>query len=705
MLLLLILPNHPTSAQSPVPPATQPARQYGRLPASPLPGDHLLEKYFEQRTRELSERCLAEVTSAEHWKSHKEQYRQELKEMLGLWPEPPRTDLKAVTTGTLDHPDFTVEKIQFQSMPGLYVTGNLYIPKHLKAKAPAILYVCGHGNVVKDGVSYGSKTSYQHHPAWFARNGYVSFVIDTLQLGEIQGIHHGLHREKMWWWISRGHTPAGVEAWNAIRALDYLETRPEVDATKFGITGRSGGGAYSWWTAAIDTRIKVAVPVAGITDMQNHVVDGVIEGHCDCMFMVNTYRWDFAKVAALISPRPLLLSNTDKDSIFPLDGVVRLHQQVRRIYQLEGAADKLGLLITEGPHKDTQELQVPAIKWFNRWLRNDLEPVPNFASKFFEPEQLKVFKELPADQRNTRIQETFVAKAPPPAMPTDAAGWARQREQWLTALKAKTFAAWPADDKPAVPKHLFSETSNGVELHGFEIESQQHVPLRLYVAIGAQVAEPDLVVVNVVDQKLWETSLATYKPSFAGLKDLTLPDAIPGEIESTMKMLKGTKWAMAYVAVRGIGPTAWSGDEKRLTHLARRFSLLGEPLDGMRVWDVRRTIQAVRSLPRMKGAKIWLQGQDRMAGIALYASLFEPDIARLDLWHLPTTHDQGGNGPDLLNVLQVLDIPTAVAMAAERSKVRIYREQSQPAAAWSYPTDVSLKLGWGNDRVQLRDAR
>src|SRR5439155_1435406 len=80
-----------------------------------------------------------------------------------------------------------------------------------------------------------------------------------------------------WWWASRGYTPAGVEAWNGIRALDYLETRPEVDRSRIGITGRSGGGAYSWWIAALDDRIKVAVPTAGITTLKNHILDGAID--------------------------------------------------------------------------------------------------------------------------------------------------------------------------------------------------------------------------------------------------------------------------------------------------------------------------------------------------------------------------------------------------------------------------------------------
>src|SRR5204863_781790 len=183
------------------------------------------------------------------------------------------------------------------------------------------------------------------------------------------GLHHGTYREGMWWWNSRGYTPAGVEAWNCIRALDYLGTRPEVDTNRFGATGRSGGGAYSWWIAALDDRIKAAAPVAGITDLHNHVVDGTVEGHCDCMFMVNTYRCDYPQVAALVAPRPLLVVNTDADSIFPLDGVVRTHTHLRRIYSLLHAPEMVGLVIGPGPHKDTQDLQLPVFRWFNRHLK------------------------------------------------------------------------------------------------------------------------------------------------------------------------------------------------------------------------------------------------------------------------------------------------------------------------------------------------
>ncbi len=105
--------------------------------------------------------------------------------MLGLDPMPVRTPLKATVTGKAQHEDFEVWKVNYQSMPRLSETGNPYVPKGLKKRAPTILYVCGRGRVKKDDISYGNKVHYHHHGSWFARNGYVCLTIDTLQLGEI----------------------------------------------------------------------------------------------------------------------------------------------------------------------------------------------------------------------------------------------------------------------------------------------------------------------------------------------------------------------------------------------------------------------------------------------------------------------------------------------------------------------------------------
>jgi dienelactone hydrolase len=660
------------------------------------PADEMLAAYFRAETASLAARCLADVKTLEQWTSHRDESRRQLAEMLGLWPMPEKTDLKPVITGKLDHAEFTVEKLHFQSRPGLYVTGDLYLPKGLTKPAPAILYVCGHGTVKKNGIAYGAKIPYQHHAAWFARNGYVCLIIDTLQLGEIEGIHHGTYRENMWWWHSRGYTPAGVEAWNGIRSIDYLQSRPEVDGTKIGITGRSGGGAYSWWVAALDDRIKVVVPVAGITDMQNYVVDGAIEGHCDCMFMVNTYRWDFAQVAALVAPRPLLISNSDKDTIFPLDGVVRLHEQVRRIYRLYGADDKLGLLITEGLHKDTQELQIPAFRWFNRFLKGE-QPIIEMAAKpFFEPEQLKVFTQNPTDQLNTKIQETFVPMAPPPTVPESKEQWEKQRNAWLAALRAQSFSGWPTTPGDLNLKEVFSVKRHALHFQAFDFSSQENVPLRFILLSRENLNPVGFIALDVLDELGWQSNLLQLSAGFAAdPKDIDPFPANEPSFAKTREIILSSGLTMAFVVPRGIGPTAWTGDDKKQIQIRRRFALLGQTVDGMRVWDTRRAIQAIRTIDQFKAAPIGMTAGRGMAGVALYASLFEPNINSLNLFLVPKSHQEG---PDLLNVLKFMDMPSAVALAAERCKVRLL---GMDPADWSYPAAVAAKLGWPEDRLEF----
>jgi cephalosporin-C deacetylase-like acetyl esterase len=660
--------------------------------------DKQLAEYFHDQTMELSDKCLSNIKSLDDWKTKRLLYRKQLFEMLGLEPLPEKTDLKPVITGKVEQDEFTVENIYFQSRPGLYVTANLYIPKNIEKPVPAILYVSGHGPVKKNNISYGNKVSYQHHGAWFARHGYICLTLDSLQMGEIEAIHHGTYRYDMWWWNSRGYTSAGVEAWNCIRALDYLQTRSEVDKDRIGVTGRSGGGAYSWWIAALDDRIKTAVPVAGITDLQNHVVDGCVEDHCDCMYIVNTYRWNYPIVAALVAPRPLLISNSDKDTIFPLDGVVRLHKKVREIYRLYDADDKLGLQITEGPHKDTQELRIHAFVWFNRFLKGENPLIDKPAVPFFEPEQLKVFDELPADEINTKIQESFVPTAAEPRVPKSAEKWARMCKAWMRNLRKKSFRGWPrrAQAGPLDIHRVFSVKREGIQFSAFDFTSQPHVRLRLYLARNAGLDNPEAVTLNILNENGWSKWLAAMRVGFENeLGDQKLPEPDKQLFMSIQDMIKVSNQVIAYIAPRGIGLDAWNDDERKQVQIRRRFMMLGQTADGMRVWDVRRAIQALRSFESIAEAPMTLAGMSKMAGLALYASLFEPGITRLDLGYLPVTHH---DGPTILNVMRYLDMPQALAMAAERSQVRLVQEDG---SGWKFPKDVAKSFHWPEDKFKI----
>jgi dienelactone hydrolase len=677
-------------------------------------GDSLLDAYFRRQVQTIAEAALADVKTRADWEKKRPELRRQFLDMMGLWPLPPRTDLKPVVTGTLDGPGFTVEKLHFQSAPGLYVTANLYVPKIAKLPAPAVLYVCGHGPTIVDGVSYGTKVTYQHHPAWFASNGYVCLILDTLELGEIQGIHHGTYRYDMWWWQTLSYTPAGIECWNAMRGLDYLQSRKEVDPKRLGVTGRSGGGATSWWLAAADDRVQCIVPVAGIGDLQAHVVEGavpryqhgVLPGHCDCMYFVNTYRWDFTQVAALCAPRPLLLGNSDADAIFPVAGYRRIADKVRHIYDLYGAGDKFALMETTGPHKDTPELRRGAYRWMNRWLKNDTSEVAEPELAKFTPQQLKVFSRFPDYVANATIHESFIRPANPelPNVPeVTRQWWAGQSQEWRRSLRERVFRGWPENPPPLNQRPAADIVHSGLRLRAFDFTSEEEVELRLWLLTAAKVEKPSLVVLTAADEPAWEEWRRDLGPAFAKalLTDapLRLDEA---KFEQNRRTLEYYKWAFALVAPRGIGPTHWSDAEiiDKATvpkQVRRRFALVGQTLDGQRVWDVRRALAVLHGMPDVKGAALALQGKNDMAGTALYAALFEPIVSRLDLWNLPPSHQQG---PTFLNVRRILDTPQAIALALPR-EIHLHVADAEQVAAWDWPLRLQKALGRNDLHVEV----
>ncbi len=641
-----------------------------KVPATP-PGEAMIEKYFRTQVKQIADDPLKGITSKAEWEKRRPELRKQFLAMMGLDPLPERTKLNAKVTGTVDGEGFVVEKLVFESRPGLFVTANVYSPKAKgDKKYPAILYVCGHGNVIEDKISYGSKAYYQYHPAWFAAHGYVCVVLDTLQLGEIPGEHHGTYKLNQWWWQSYGYTPGGVELWNAIRALDYLETRPDVDAKKIGVTGRSGGGATSWWVLAADDRPVCFAPVAGIADLYAHVCEGqtdrlrtgVIAGHCDCMFMVNDHRWDFPLVAALAAPRPLLLGNSDEDDIFPVAGYRRLAKPVATVYGWYDAADKFQLLETKGPHKDTPELRVGINRWMNRWLKGDTTTaVTDDLPAKLTPQQLKVLKGTPDGAINADMPAA-VLRPPTIDIPQSdevaKAWWPKKREQLLSELAATSFRAWPTKPADVSPELISDIAAGGARVRTYSFESEPGIVLQLQLATSGTSAKR---------------------------VTLTVADKSPVELTPTDLV------AAAVVYPRGVGPTRWAEPGSVTeTQIRRRFPLIGQTLEGGRVWDVRRAVQVLSVVS--KGKAVTLSGDGTAAGIALYASLFEPDVTTVALVRPPTTF-RDPTSPAFLGAAKILDHPHAVAMAATEKSVNLTLSDRADPAAWDWAVRLQKQTG------------
>lgn len=676
-------------------------------------GERLLQAYWKGQIEEIGSRGLNQIRSREEWEKQRPELRRQLLDMLGLWPLPARTDLKSMVTGQVETEWYRVEKVAFQSMPGLYVTANLFLPLKVTRPAPTILYLCGHSPVIVDGVSHGNKVAYQHHGAWFAEHGYVCLVLDTLQLGELQGLHHGTHHLGMWWWQGRGYTPAGIECWNAMRALDYLETRKEVDAKRFGVTGRSGGGAGAWWLAAADDRPQCIVPVAGIADLRAHLFDGergrflqgVIDGHCDCMYFINRYRWDFDQVMALCAPRPVLLGNSDTDDIFPVGGYRRPAARARRIYEFYGAAERFDLAETQGGHVDTPELRQAAYAWMNRWLGNKKADLKEISRPLLKPEQLRVFQQPPRDALNARIHE--IQRRPvdlplPDPQADPVTQWRIQSEALRESLRSDVFRGWPTNPGPYHLQAAEDLCHQGLRLRAFDFVSEENVPLRFWLLSQVGADRLQQVEIKVLDESGWQDAIQELDPVFRGSLQGNGPDGtVPSRANGRGIRSNDRSSATVWVVPRGIGPTRWipAGADGKAADagIRRRFALLGQTLDGQRVWDIYRATLAIRSLPDCKEAAMVLEGKGEIGIDALYAFLLrnEANIEKLHLIDPPASHDQG---PALLNVRSYLDIPQVVALAMTRP-IRITVHNPLEVNKWDWP--IRLQKMLGTDRLKI----
>jgi dienelactone hydrolase len=605
--------------------------------------DEMIHKYLAAEVERISKNFLDGAKTRAEWEVKRPRLKDEFLDMLGLRPLPEKTDLRATVTGQIERGDVVIEKLHFQSRPGLYVTANYYRPKVLpkpsEKKLPTVLYVCGHSGRGRDG----NKTAFQDHGLWFASNGYVCLIVDTLQLGEVAGKHHGTYNLGRFWWHSRGYTPAGVECWNGIRAIDYLCTRPEVDPDRIGVTGISGGGATTVWIAAADDRVKVAVPVSGMSDLQSYVTNKVINGHCDCMFVHNAYQWEWTTILALFAPKPLLFANSDNDTIFPMDGNRRIVARLRQCYAMHGAKDKVDEYVSKGGHDYRPDLRIQIFGFFNNYLRGDPVPTQVKDADFpkIDGKELRVFpedKDLPKDAINATVDEVFVPKA----------------EVKLPA-EAKDFAAWKAGLVKQLRERVFRALPE-------KVPAAERVPPR--GALRRLWTESPGISVPVV------TIVLPNRGDRGGLSYVILNPDENGEMAAAEWRERYPKSADVVYFTRGGGPDQWTRKNPPNT-VERSLALIGQTADSGRVRDVAALLVA-HSADKNEAddrKSIRLIGRGQAGVIATYAALLAPGVVQeVVILDPPASHS---DGPYLLNVMRVLDIPEALGLLAPDVKLTL----------------------------------
>jgi dienelactone hydrolase len=347
---------------------------------------------IEQRARRALD-AIPRARSRQEADRSRPELRRRLLHSLGLGHMPWPPDLEPRTVGVVRRPGYRIEKVVYQTLPGMLVPAHLYLPDGLGPRAPAVLFYPGHW-----WADSKTRPDFQAFCINMARLGFVVLSFDPFGQGE-RGVSSRDHRRTEALLV--GVSQQGIAEFETRCALEYLVSRKEVDPARIGITGASGGGYNTWITAALDDRIAAAVPVVGTSDFgeQIHVCRPLdwYQAAEHCHFVPGLIRYaNNHELLAMAAPKPLLIIAAERDQSFPLPGVQSVANYGRSLYRSYGTADRIGLVVdsAEG-HGYQRKKREAAYGWFLRWLmgRGDggAYPEPATETLAFDAPELRCF--------------------------------------------------------------------------------------------------------------------------------------------------------------------------------------------------------------------------------------------------------------------------------------------------------------------------
>jgi dienelactone hydrolase len=415
--------------------------------------------------------------SREEWQKRRRQVREQVLVANGLWPMLPKTPINPVIHGKINRDEYTIEKVFFASLPGHYVSGNLYRPKGKEGKLPAILCPHGHwqsGRMYKasDGdvqrqmeqgaeqTAEGARYPLQARCAQLARMGCVVFFYDMVGNADSKQI---AHRE--------GFTDAeaelrlqsfmGLQTWNSLRALDFLLSLPDVDPSRVGVTGASGGGTQTFILGAIDDRPAAAFPAVMVcTAMQG----GCVCENCSHLRVGSGN----IELAGLFAPRPLGMTGADD---WTLEIQSKGLPELKKLYALFGAEDKVTAeCFPQFGHNYNQVSREVMYNFFNKHLKlGQPEPVVERPFVRVSPNELSVYDKthpLPTDATDARGVRQYLTEVAEKQMAVpkegDKKAWNDMRGILRTALRVMVHDTLPASSEVEDRLGVSSEEKDGL---------------------------------------------------------------------------------------------------------------------------------------------------------------------------------------------------------------------------------------------------
>jgi cephalosporin-C deacetylase-like acetyl esterase len=359
------------------------------LPAAP---EELFLRLRQVALRQLSERKqrVAAITTQQQFEPRRAEVRRLLLRMMGGLPER-RTALNLRRMGTLERGDYRVEKVVYESQPNFYVTANLYVPAKGKPPYAAVVQPTGHSLASK------SRAFYQTLALGLVKQGFVVLTYDPTGQGERRiffdralgdslvgnstTVEHSMVGIQS---LFLGESIARYMVWDGMRAIDVLQSLPYVDPQKIGVSGCSGGGTLTAYLAALDDRLQAAAPSCYITDWEDQIL-GTGPQDAEQQFPRQFEQGlNHADLVEAFAPKPYLICSTTED-FFPIAGSRKTFEESKRIYELFGAGDRIGIAYDSGPHGTTKKQREAIYAWMRRWLRGEsgeISPEPAYETEY-----------------------------------------------------------------------------------------------------------------------------------------------------------------------------------------------------------------------------------------------------------------------------------------------------------------------------------
>ena len=329
----------------------------------------------------------AELTSIVAFEEHRKRVRDHFMRAIGGLPEE-RTPLNVECTGSLDCGAFTIEKLIYESQLEFYVTAALYLPKGIASPQPAVVFVHGHSDL---GKSY---PTYQAVCVDLAANGFIVLAVDPPGQGERFQYFDPEKGERIIGGCTTEHTYAGLQftlsgasigrhfIWDVMRGIDYLETRPEVDPTRIGLTGNSGGGTQACLLMMSEPRFAVSVPCTFMMTLESYMKTGQAQDSEQIVPGCFANGPDHDDYITAMAPKPVLVGAAAYD-YFPIEGAMEAVDRAKRIYTLYDAEDDVDIVVAPTRHSYSSYLREACVNWYKRHFRGES---PDFTTG--EPETL-----------------------------------------------------------------------------------------------------------------------------------------------------------------------------------------------------------------------------------------------------------------------------------------------------------------------------